>query len=120
MASPHVAGAAALLLSAVPGLTAYQIRTALVSGADATTVRTSAGQKGLLNLTGALTYQQTHATPSEPTQYTEYDKAYDNGGGGGSDWWSSSSGGCDTAGIGALLLLLAMPWCLNVRRRKVR
>ena len=116
MAAPHVAGAAALVSSAFPGLTAYQIRTALVGGRDDKTVQTSATQKGLLSLTGALTYQQNHTTPSEPTQYTEYDKAYDNGGGGGSDGWSSG-GGCGAVGGGAFLLLLALPRLLKIRRK---
>ena len=99
MAAPHVAGAAALLSNVVPGLTAYQIRTALVEGRDETTVQTAATQKGLLSLADALTYQQTHTIPSASTQYTEYDRVYDNngsspGGGGGS---SSSGGGCSAA-----------------------
>ena len=120
MAAPHAAGAAALLSSAVPGLTAYQIRTALVEGRDETTVQTAATQKGLLSLTGALTYQRTNDIPSEPTRDTEYDRLYDEDrssnniidsilGGGGS--------GCDAAGSGAILLLLALMWIPNMRRK---
>ena len=124
MASPHVAGAAALLLAANPGLTAYQIRTALVDGRDETTVQTAAKQKGLLNLTTAVNYQQSHTIPRESTEYTEYDRVYDHrgssGGGGGS---SGGGGGCDAlwnagaAGAGAFLILLAL---LSNVRRKVR
>ena len=132
MAAPHVAGAAALLSSAVHGLTAYQIRTALVEGQDETTVQTAATQKGLLNLTGALTYQQTHDIPSESQEYTEYDRVYDNGGsrsggggsgGSGGGGGSSGGGGCDalwgagTLGAGAFLLLLLLMWIPNVRRK---
>ncbi|MBR1671988.1 MAG: S8 family serine peptidase [Fretibacterium sp.] len=118
MATPHVAGAAALLLSAVPSLTAYQIRTALVN-ADETEVQTAAAkQRRIMNLIAALEYQENHTIPGDPLQvvYTEYDKAFDdkNNGNGSGTGTSSGGSGCDaSAGCGLFLILLALPWRLR-------
>ena len=76
MASPHVAGAAALILSTFPSLTREQVRTALRSSVlvtAAATQNTNAYGAGLLNIPGALSLAQIACActptpaPSSPT-----------------------------------------------------
>ena len=73
MASPHVAGAAALLLASDTGRTAYQIKTALLNGGSGTT----ASGEVILSLSGALKYQQEHPGLTLEHARDEYDDAYD-------------------------------------------
>ena len=95
MASPFVAGAAALLSSLRPNNTAYQLKTAILEGS---------GDK--LNLMGAINYQANTSIPSVGTEWTDYNDynsyntdntSYDSN---NDDWLSS--GGCNSAGIGLL------------------
>ena len=94
MASPFVAGAAALLSSLRPNNTAYQLKRAILDGS---------GSK--LNLTAAINYQANTSIPSTSTEWTEYNdyKNYttDESSYGFSNG-SSSSGGCNSAGMGLL------------------
>ena len=101
MASPFVAGAAALLSSVRPNNTAYQLKRAILDGS---------GSK--LNLTGAMNYQASTSIPSTSTEWTEYNDyrsyATDENSytGGTSD--SSSSGGCNSFGAGLLAAMMIM------------
>jgi subtilisin family serine protease len=54
MATPHVAGAAALVLSRFPTLTVSQLRTRIFNGADAKTTLTQISGSRRLNLYGAV------------------------------------------------------------------
>ncbi len=67
MASPHVAGAAALLMSASPSLSASQIKNCLIQGADAITTDQPIGPRlnlpKAMQVCGALSPQPTSATP---------------------------------------------------------
>ena len=118
MAAPFISGAAALLASIEPNMTAYQLKTAILGGSS---VSVSATER-IFNLAQAVTFQETYKNDSSvmpekssdttyidyatytqvdnPTYY--YGEQKNNGNGN-----SSSSGGCNlsTAGIFALLIL---------------
>ncbi|MBQ7545232.1 MAG: S8 family serine peptidase [Synergistaceae bacterium] len=101
MAAPHVAGAAALLASAKPNYTAYQLKRAILD---------ASGEK--LDLLATLNYQA--AVPEKSTEWTDYDDYEDYttdeqsySGGGDSD--SGGSGGCGSLVLGAFALLLIVP-----------
>ncbi len=117
MATPHVAGAAALLLAADPSRTAYQIRAALLSGNQGST---ASGEK-ILSLSEARKYQAENPNLTREHARDEYDTAYENYK--DSDFIDefvrsiSSGGGCDAVLGGLPFLLLPLPLC---RRRSGR
>ncbi len=86
MASPFVAGAAALLSSLNPESTAYQIKTAILNGSGS-----------VLNLMGAINYQANSSIPSQNADNND----------------QSSSGGCNSAGAGLFAALMLL--CLTVK-----
>lgn len=106
MASPFVAGAAALLSSLRPDNTAYQLKTAILNGSGSS-----------LNLTGAINYQANTSIPSTSTEWTEYNDYnqydtntnYDYGTSGG-----TSSGGCNSAGAGLFAAMMIL--CITMRK----
>ena len=119
MATPHVAGAAALLLSAAPGQTAFQIRGALLAGTKGN-VAIASGE-GLLNLSCAVTYQTEHKDDLAKESTTEESKAaaeaYEDNE--GKEWTlfdelgdlltgGSGGGGCQALSLGGLSFLLAL------------
>lgn len=116
-ATPHVAGAAALLASRYPNATASQIKDALLRGADKSrnpvaTARTNTGgaklsQYGYLDVRGALDILEA-ASPDrgpKPDQPTPVPPSR----------IQSSGGGCDATGAGAWLLAVL---ALSALRRK--
>jgi len=66
MASPHVAGLAALMLSANPQLTAAEVRSVLVAGANRTLVASGA-QAGMAGVNAATAVAQARVTQSTGT-----------------------------------------------------
>ncbi len=119
MASPHVAGAAALLSANNPDMTAYQIKTCILESA-------ASGGEGLLDVNAAIQYQEYYGTSliSKGTEgdaysdwrgdsdnssnnnnknngYDDYDYNYDRSNS------SGGSGGCNgfMTGIFAVILL---------------
>ena len=73
MAAPHVAGAAALLRAAYPDATAYQIKMAILNGADGTRFRTQTA-RGMLDVKGALDWLATHPEQLMPPEVTPPDE----------------------------------------------
>ena len=99
MASPFVAGAAALLSSLRPDNTAYQLKRAILDGSN-----------GKLNLTAAMNYQASHSIPSYSTEWTDYND-YDDYATDDSSYGTSgdlSSGGCNSAGAGLLAMMIIL------------
>jgi len=71
MASPHVAGAAALLLSAQPCATPAAVRTAMVGGATQNVIGDVAGSPNLLlNVASGVTPSAPAAAPQDVTPET--------------------------------------------------
>ncbi|MBQ7576677.1 MAG: S8 family serine peptidase [Synergistaceae bacterium] len=112
MASPFVAGGAALLKAANSNLTAYQIKTAILRG--------NTTKDLIFDLAASMEYQASHTIPTTGTEGTAYDDyvnydsdysyLYENGegynpptGGGG-----GSSSGCN-AFAGLFAVVLALP-----------
>ena len=109
MASPHVAGAAALLASLRPELTAYQIKRTILDASGS-----------ILDLRATLDHQ-TNA-PEKSTEWTSYDDystyevpqiSYQNNGGGD----GGNSSGCDAWGWNAFVLLLIVPISMSLPKR---
>ena len=117
MAAPHVSGAAALLASMNPDMTAYQLKRVIL---DSTSTN-------ILDLRAALSYQDTASyIPEKGSEWTEYDDysqyspseqtSYDdqnnnqNWGQDVDNFWEKISGGsCNGAGINIFALILLCP-----------
>ena len=117
MAAPHVAGAAALLVSRYPNATASQIRDALLKGADKSrnpvaTARTNTGgaklsRYGYLDVKKALDILEATSTDLGPKPQPDRPPSRSRA--------RKSGGGCDAAGAGAwMLAVLALS---GLRRR---
>ena len=131
MAAPFVSGAAALLSSKYPDLTAYQIRTVLLDGSTST-VSTASSEK-IFNLSTAATYYENNEstiksteTPSIYADYTNYKEntnpSYWEGNNNNNDTNNNSSGGggggCDLVrseelGVRSVLMFLLLSLALS-------
>ena len=110
MAAPHIAGAAALIASYAPGLTAYQLKQVILSGSNSSSSSVNASSGGVLDIRAAMDYQAASGStiPAQGTEWADYDdyKSYEadesmnyGGGGGGS--------GCDGLTVGFWGVLVA-------------
>ena len=125
MATPHVAGAAALLMAAYPSSTAWQIKTALLQGADSSCFRAQTAY-GLLDVKGALDYLAKESGSSVAPPKTDYDDGFnyndgdqgqdqDQGDSGSPVSTSGGGGGCDAVSGGLTLALAAAAFLLRRR-----
>ena len=116
MAAPYISGAIALLSSAAPDRTAYQLKQALLNGSEVSAASTQvrASASGILDIRAALDYlSANYNLPSSSTEWTEYndyaeqtvDENYDYTNG---DSSSGGSSGCSAAGMGILAVGLVM------------
>ena len=120
MATPHVAGAAALLSAHDPGMTAYQIKQCILGTA-------ASGGEGILDVNAALEYQETYGSglveegtegdaysdwnnyePDEPSSQDDTDDPYPYDPYNERDS-SSSSGGCNGFMLGAFAVIFLLP-----------
>ena len=116
-ATPHVAGAVALLASRYPNATASQIKDALLKGADgsrnpAATARTNSGgaklsQYGYLDVKKALDILEATSTDLGPKPQPDRPPSRSRA--------RKSGGGCDAAGAGAWVLAVL---ALSALRRR--
>ena len=126
-ATPHVSGAAALLLSAYPHLTAGEIKAALLKGANAArnpaaasalnTSGKTVSAYGLLDVKGALDYLRKNPSPAripapQPQDYESYEPSL-------SERILGSGGSC-SAGWSGLLPLVLTPFCRRWPRGETR
>ena len=139
MAAPFVSGAAALLASIKPDLTAYQLKRAILGGSRASSseqVEASSGES-IFNLSDAYDYQKTYAgnatlmpaTPPTNTEYSDYTahaviskpsyyEEYKNGDGGSDNSSGGGGGGCN-AGSEFFAVGIFAPFVMYVKRRKI-
>ncbi len=119
MATPFVTGAAALLASMNPNLTAYQIKTSLLGGAVAVADETKSSAAGnIFNLREAVDFYETnindvvvmHATPAETVYdtYTNYE-AKESSSSGSNTNSNGGGGGCNGIMNGILATLIFVP-----------
>ena len=75
MAAPHIAGAAALLSSIMPNMTAYQIKQSILRTNGASSSGVSSASDSDFDLTASITYQENNSSilPSVGTEGRSYD-----------------------------------------------
>ncbi len=116
MAAPFVSGAAALLASINPNLTAYQIKNILVNG-NSRSVSTASSTEKLFNLSEGITYYNNNKaeilseTPSSNSsiQYNNTDESSDDSSGGG-------GGGCNGFITGIFATVIFLPLAKKFKR----
>ena len=108
MAAPHVAGTVALLASAVPGLTAYQYKQAVLDSAS------SSGSISIVNAKSALDYLTRNSgslqqNGTDWTDYNDYGNYSTNTNGYGTrNTESDSTGDCNSMNLYASSLMLVV------------
>ena len=114
MATPFVTGAAALLASMYPNLTASQIRKVLVDGNSATISSASSKEK-IFNISNSLDYYKANETSilSKELYELTYDDDDDDS---TTDGGSSGGGGCNGLMIGIFAAFIFVPLAKNLKR----
>ena len=132
LAAPHVSGAVALLSTTNPGLTASQLKHAILSAANASVNPTltspyafnASGQRvsayGLLDIGKAVNPSAPPFDPTPPAAGNppEPSDPGDGNGGNSGSGNSDSGGGCSATGSGIVLLFAI--GCISTRRRRRR
>ena len=119
MAAPFVSGAAALLASINPNLTAYQIRNILVNG-NSRSVSTASSTEKIFNLSEGINYYNNNKTEilsespssnssSQSSKEEETSESSSGGNGGG-------GGGCNVFAAGIFAALIFLPLVKKFKR----
>lgn len=111
MASPHVAGAVALLAAHRPDMTAYQIKTCLLES------KNTNYSEGMLDVEAALNYQENYGSTLQHEGSNDYNdwENYEENSSGNTIWDylfggdGGSSGGCNVFTWGALAIIMFCP-----------
>lgn len=117
MAAPFVSGAAALLASISPNLTAFQMRTILLGGNSS--LASLASSEKVLNLSSTIEYLD--ANESEILSETPSSSSYDNYENVPENTYTnyssdSGGGGCDEFTIGIFAIMILLPLAKKLKR----
>ena len=119
MSAPFVSGAAALLASINPDLTAYQIKNILLNGSSKT-VSTASSSEKILNLTEGITYYNNNKTEilsSTPSSSSTGNNSSSSGQSESSQSESKSgSGGCNGFVAGICMAVIILPLAKKFKR----
>ena len=122
MAAPHIAGAAALLASIMPEMTAYQLKQSILR-TNASTASLRVASDGEFDLNASLSYQYSYgdSLPEIGTQWADYDDyaeqepdasiGYESRGGD-----DSNNGGCE---VGSLHMILGAAVVAMLARKRI-
>ena len=117
MAAPFVSGAAALLASINPNLTAYQLKNLIINGCSGSSFST--GEK-VFNLSDILNYyeeNQGNSVSSTPTDDSEWQYQESNSSNGNSSSTSGGGGGgCNGLMLGIFTYIIILPLAKKLKR----